>query len=172
MWIPIKTLYLSELKIQRELSLMGEETFVPMRYDAPEMTPREELAAYPLVPAVHNLLFVRKDYDKRWCDGLRDKIDYPIAFIKLTSEDTDYATIGDEEMDVFMKVCSPANFGMQFKTSEELKAKAGMMVRVKRGEFEGITGKFVRFQKRHYIAVETVGLCALLTIRYSDVEPL
>ena len=172
MWIPIKTLYLSELKIQRELDQMGEETFVPMRYEAPEMTPREELVNYPLVPAIHNLLFVHKEYDKIWCDGLRDKIDYPLNFIKTVSTDKDYATIKDEEMDIFMRVCSPTNFGTKYKTKDELVAKAGMMVRVKRGEFEGITGKFVRFHKRHYIAIETAGICALLTIRYSDVEPI
>ena len=172
MWIPIKTLYLSELKIQQELSQMGEETFVPMRYEAPDMTPREELVNYPLVPAVHNLLFVHREYNKRWCDGLRDKIDYPLSFIKLASGDKDYATIKDDEMSVFMRVCSPEHFGTQYKTMDELKAKAGMTVRVKRGEFEGIVGKFVRFHKRHYIAIETAGICALMTIKYSDVEVL
>lgn len=172
MWIPIRTLYLSELKVENELRNMGEETFVPMRYDAPELTPREELVNYPLVPAIHNLLFVHKEYQKIWCDDLRNKIDYPVNFIKTTTSDKDYATIKDEEMDVFMRVCNPKNFGTQYKTMDELKAKAGMMVRVKRGEFEGITGKFVRFQKRHYIAIETAGICALMTIKYSDVEVL
>ncbi len=170
MWIPIKTLYLNELKVQDELNRRGEETFIPMCYEAPELTPREELIKYPLVPAVHNLLFIHKQYDRKWCDNLKKELDYPINFIKSTSDAVDFATIKDEEMDVFMKVCSPEHFGTKYKTLDELNAKAGMLVRVKKGALEGIVGKFVRYQKRHYIAIETAGICALMTIRYSDVE--
>lgn len=172
MWIPIRTLYMNELRMSKELTDMGLETFVPMRHDAPDLAPKDERASYPLVPAVHNLLFVRHDYDIDWCNSLRQKIKLPFSFIKRTRNGKDYATVDDLEMKVFMKVCDPMIVGTKFKSPDEISIKAGMMVRVAKGELAGVTGKFVRYQKRHYIAVEISGLCALLSITYKDVELL
>ena len=170
MWLPIKTVYMNELKVENRLKEMQLETFIPKRYAAPDLTPAEERIKYPLVPAVHNLLFVKKDYDKAWCLALRKELEYPINFIKPNSSSNDYATIEDEEMTKFMSFCNPLICGTIYKTPEEIKLKAGELVRIKKGEFEGIVGKFVRYQKHHYIAIETLGLCALLKIKFTEVE--
>lgn len=172
MWIPIRTLYMNEMKVEARLKELGFETFIPMRYDAPDLAPKEERCTYPLVPAIHNLLFVHHDYSRDWCLGLLKQVDYPISFIKKERDGNDYAVVQDAEMEMFIKFCNPMIVGTQFKTPEEIQIKAGMLVRVKRGELEGIVGKFVRYHKRHFIAIETSGICALMTIRYSDVEVL
>lgn len=163
---------MNEMRLSSELQKLGFETFVPMRYDAPDLAPKEERSSYPLVPAVHNLLFVHKDYDRDWCNSIRQSIKLPFSFLKPIRGSKDYATIADAEMNVFMRVCDPLILGTKFKTPEEIVMKAGMMVRVVKGDLAGVVGKFVRYQKRHFIAVETSGLCALLSITYKDVELL
>ncbi|MBQ5404401.1 MAG: UpxY family transcription antiterminator [Bacteroidales bacterium] len=172
MWIPIKTVYMNELKVESRLNEMDLETFIPKCYAAPDLAPADERIKYPLVPAVHNLIFVKKDYDRNWCLNLRKELEYPVNFIKKDSQSNDYATIKDEEMARFINFCNPLICGTIYKTPEEIRLKAGEMVRIKKGEFEGITGKFVRYQKHHYIAIETLGLCALLKIKFTEVEKI
>ena len=55
-WFPMRVTYNRELTVKKELDALGIENFVPMHY---ELREKDGARKRVLVPAVHNLIFVR-----------------------------------------------------------------------------------------------------------------
>lgn len=172
MWIPIKTTYHNELKIADFLTKEGLEWFIPMRYDAPDLAPQEVRIKAPLVPAIHNLLFIHHDYSAEWGQWLTQACQYPTFFFPKERTGKEKATITDREMQRFMQISNPDIAGTFFVTQELLKNKKPVWVQVTAGPLKGFQGKFIRYGKRHYVMLEITGISALMCVRYRDVQPI
>lgn len=76
-------------------------------------------------------------------------------------------------MQNFMHATSPDIQGTRFIDSEKLRGKHSVPVRVvRRGPLYGVTGKFLRYGGRHYIAIEIPQSTALLKVSYTWCETI
>lgn len=172
-WIPLGTRFNKELQVADFLRQEGIEYYLPMTYELQETDDKEHRCDHVLVPAIHNLLFIRHEYNKHWCRKFVHSSFIPIYFFKRERESDEYCTISDKEMQNFIRATDPSIQGTRFIDSEKLKNKKGMPVRiVKKGPLFGITGKFIRYGGRHYIAIEMNNSTALLKVSYTWCEEI
>ena len=124
-----------------------------------------------LVPAIHNLLFVRHSYDNDWCRKFAVQAPLPLYFLKKERNGTDFCTVSEQDMQNFMRATDPEIQGTRFIDSEKLRGKRSVPVRVvRRGPLYGVTGKFLRYGGRHYIAIEMPHSTALLKVSFTWCE--
>ena len=77
-WIPVRTVYHKELEIADFLKEEGLEVFIPMKYELREKGTADGECERILVPAIHNLLFVRREYCYDWCIELMRRMPVPV----------------------------------------------------------------------------------------------
>lgn len=170
-WIPVRTIYNKELSVAEYLKEQGIEYYIPMVYQLKENSKETERCDRILVPAVHNLIFIHHAYDKNWCSEFLRQIPYPVYFLKKERHSQEYCTISHAEMQNFIHATHPDIEGTRFIDPELIRAKKGELVRViKEGPLYGITGKFIRYGNRHYVAIELNGSAALMKVSYTWCE--
>lgn len=101
LWLPIQTIYNKELQVAEFLREQEIEYYIPMMYEARDLPSGE--CEHVLVPAIHNLLFIHREYDKDWCYKLLQTSPYPLYFLKRERNGREYCTISEKEMDNFMR---------------------------------------------------------------------
>lgn len=152
LWLPLQTIYNKELQVAEFLREQEIEYYIPMMYEARDLPSGE--CEHVLVPAIHNLLFIHREYDKDWCYKLLQTSPYPLYFLKKERDGREYCTISEKEMNNFMRATDPRIQGTRFIDPQKLKDKEGMPVRIiKKGPLFGITGKLMRYGSRHYVAI-------------------
>lgn len=172
-WMPIKTFYCKELRVAELLRKEGIEYYLPMVYELQETKDKEHKCEHVLVPAIHNLLFIRHTYNKSWCRKFARNFPLPIYFMKRERDCDEFCIVPDDEMQNFIRATDPNIQGTRFIDSEKLKNKKGFPVRIaKKGPLYGITGKFIRYGGRHYIAIEMNNSTALLKVSYTWCEEI
>ena len=172
-WMPLQTHYHRELQIARYLREQQIACYIPMTYKLQDSKIDSYRCEPILVPAIHNLLFVRHTYDKVWCKSLMKTAPYPLYFMKRERGSDDYCIVPEKEMQNFIRATDPTIQGTRFIDPQKLKDKKVTEVRVvKEGPLYGITGKFLRYGGRHYIAIEVSGSTALLKVSYTWCEEL
>lgn len=170
-WIPIQTVYHKELAVAEFLKKEGIEYYIPMCYELTERKEEDGKCERRLVPAVHNLLFIRHEYDREWCREFARKAEVPVYFIRREREGNEFCTVSEAEMQNFMHATDPEIEGTRFIDSETLLGKKSVPVRVvKKGPLYGLTGKFVRYGGKHYIAIEMAQSTALLKVSFTWCE--
>ena len=80
LWLPLQTIYNKELQVAEFLREQEIEYYIPMMYEARDLPSGE--CEHVLVPAIHNLLFIHREYDKDWCYKLLQTSPYPLYFLK------------------------------------------------------------------------------------------
>ena len=169
-WLPIQTVYNKELLVAEYLKQQGMEYYIPMMYELRD-TECSGKCCHVLVPAIHNLIFVRHTYDANWCRQFASQAPLPLYFLKKERNGTDYCTVSEREMQNFMRATDPEIQGTRFIDSEKLRGKRSVPVRVvRRGPLYGVTGNFLRYGGRHYIAIEMPQSTALLKVSFSWCE--
>lgn len=169
LWLPLQTIYNKELQVAEFLREQEIEYYIPMMYEARDLPSGE--CEHVLVPAIHNLLFIHREYDKDWCYKLLQTSPYPLYFLKKERDGREYCTISEKEMNNFMRATDPRIQGTRFIDPQKLKDKEGMPVRIiKKGPLFGITGKLMRYGSRHYVAIEMPQSTALLKVSYTWCE--
>ena len=91
LWLPIQTIYNKELQVAEFLREQEIEYYIPMMYEARDLPSGE--CEHVLVPAIHNLLFIHREYDKDWCYKLLQTSPYPLYFLKRERNGREYCTI-------------------------------------------------------------------------------
>lgn len=172
-WLPIQTYYNKELLIAQYLQEQQIAYYIPMMYKLQDSEIDFARCEPVMVPAIHNLLFVRHEYDKEWCKSLMKSLPHPIYFLKRERKGDDYCIVPEKEMQNFIRATDPSIQGTRFIDPQKLKDKKVTAVRIiKPGPLYGITGKFLRYGGRHYIAIEVSGSTALLKVSYTWCEEL
>ena len=168
-WYALRITYGRELALQEYLNSEGIENFIPMHY---EYTIKNERRVRKLVPAVHNLVFVRSS---RSCiDAIKESrsATLPIRYIM----DREYhrpIIVPDSQMRNFMAVSANYDESLLYFEPSELNIRKGTRVRITGGLFEGVEGEFVRVRNdRRVVTIEGVMAVATTFVHPSLVEPV
>ena len=149
-WYALQTFYQKEQQVSDYLKEKGLSLFIPMLYREhllPDGKKRREL-----VPAVHNLLFLRKDSTDIALRQLLAGCIYPVRILCHPQSDK-YYEIPDAQMIEFRAICDPGYTGTIYSTREFAEARPGQPVRVIHGTFKGLTGKLVRYKNRSFVVI-------------------
>ena len=127
-WFPMRVTYQREMKVKAELDRLGIECFVPMRYKVVEL-PLDKLRVRnggdtelrrELVPAINNLIFVRSTQEQ--ISGLKasNEVLEPLRYIMDRTASREHAimTVGNREMENFMRVASRTDDSVMFLDEE------------------------------------------------------
>ena len=170
-WFPMRVTYQREMKVKAELDRLGIECFVPMRYKVVEL-PFDRLRARNggdtelrrvLVPAINNLIFVRSTQER--ISGLKasNEVLEPLRYMMDRTASREHAimTVGDREMENFMRVASRTDDSVMFLDEETVVGKEGKRVEIMGGAFEGVTGVIRRVKRCKRVVVEIEGVASV-----------
>lgn len=155
-WFALRVTYARELKIKDYLDSQQIECYVPMQY---EMRTRGERRRRMLVPAIHNLLFVRID-----AATLRElkTTDLPIRYM-MDRETRRPIVIPDKQMEDFIRIVASGIEHVEVVDSQRVRFSEGDRVRVTAGPFCGVEGVYVRYKGHSKVALSIGGLLTALT---------
>jgi len=148
-WFPMRVTYQREMKVKAELDRLGIECFIPMKYRIAESrnqgttelrrgtntiaTPhsqRENLTndtniRRELVPAINNLIFVRSSQERISELKMSNEVLEPLRYMMDRAASREHAimTVGDREMENFMRVASRTDDSVMFLDEETVVGK-------------------------------------------------
>ena len=160
-WFPMRVTYQREMKVKAELDRLGIESFVPMKYkvedDGTEITRRE------LVPAINNLIFVRSTQERISELKTSNDVLEPLRYMMDRTASREHAimTVGDREMENFMRVASRTDDSVMYLDEESVVGKEGKRVEIMGGAFEGVTGVIRRVKRSKRVVVELEGIASV-----------
>lgn len=160
-WFAVRTFYCKEESVARYLSSHGIEHFIPQRYQE-EVTLDGERKR-KLVPAVHNLLFIKSTISEKEMKDIISQCPVSVSVIK-NQETKKYYQIPNSQMVEFRAICDPNYKDTLYVDQEVAEARVGEVVRVVRGQFTGLKGKLVRYKNRSYVVIVLAGLGVMIHI--------
>lgn len=160
----MRVTYSRELQVKSALDTLGIECFLPMKNKLVTIGDRRH---YMLVPAVHNLIFVRSTQDKltemkntrRELSSLR-YMTQPVIY-GTREEKNVIMRVPDAQMENFMRVATITDDRVMFLDYVDAKSILGRKVRIIDGDFAGVDGVVVRIQKNKRVVVHLEGLAAV-----------
>ena len=171
-WFPMRVTYQREMKVKAELDRLGIENFVPMTYKIVEsrtdgITDKrkhgETELLRELVPAINSLIFVRSTQER--ISGLKasNEVLEPLRYMMDRTASREHAimTVGDREMENFMRVASRTDDSVMFLDEETVVGKEGKRVEIMGGAFEGVTGVIRRIKRCKRVVVELEGIASV-----------
>lgn len=160
-WFAVRTFYCKEESVARYLSSHGIEHFIPQRYQ--EEVSLDGERKRKLVPAVHNLLFIKLTISEQEMKDILSKC--PVSISVIRHPDTrNYYQIPNNQMVEFRAICDPNYRDTLYVDQEVAEARIGEEVRVVRGQFKGLKGKLVRYKNRFYLVIVLAGLGVMIHI--------
>ncbi len=155
-----------EIKARALLEAAGIECFIPMRYMP--VTKRNGHKVKELVPAVHNLIFVRARRE----DIQTIKTDIP--YLQWLTRPCDGKNVPiivpDNEMEQFIKVTKDCNEQLVYLRPDEIDLKKGTPVRILGGPFNGVSGTFIKV-RGHRSRRVVVMLQGIIGVAMAEVTP-
>jgi transcription antitermination factor NusG len=162
-WWVMRVAYQQELKAKAYCDNANVTSFIPMRYATTEAKGRRKRR---LVPAIHNLIFIRESEEKM--KDLKPCMEAKKIPVRYWMDHTTgkQMTVPDREMQNFIKVSDSYDDGLIFMdaancTIPDLKDKD--RVRVTEGPFRGVEGVVVTIRKDRRVLVEVRGSFAVAT---------
>lgn len=159
-WFPMRVTYNRELKVKEHLDEMNVENFIPMHY---EFIGKGNDRKRKLVPAIHNLVFIKST--KQQLTHLKQSIKElePLRFIVRTTLDgnSEILRIPDRQMENFMRVASKQDDSVMFLQPGDYINKVGRRVLITEGVFAGVEGVIKRFKSNRHVVVQMEGLAAV-----------
>lgn len=160
-WYAIQTFYCKEEHLGKYLEEKGVNYFIPMRFVEYETLDGKKHRK--LTPAVHNLLFIEKEFTEK--ELLERVKDCTIPFLLVRDRSTRRCyEIPDHEMLEFRAVCDPNYKGTLYVDTVTAEARPGQAVRVIRGPFAGLEGKLTQYKKSYYVVVTLATIGVMLHI--------
>ncbi|MFT0467330.1 UpxY family transcription antiterminator [Bacteroides thetaiotaomicron] len=160
-WYAVQTFYCKEEHLGKYLEKKGVNYFIPMRYIEHETLDGKKHRK--LTPAVHNLLFIEKEFTEK--ELLERVKDCTIPFLLVRDRSTRRCyEIPDCEMLEFRAVCDPNYKGTLYVDTVTAEARPGQAVRVIRGPFAGLEGKLTQYKKSYYVVVTLATIGVMLHI--------
>jgi transcription antitermination factor NusG len=158
-WYALRVTYSRELALKAFLDQNQIENFVPMRY---EFVFRNGQRIRKLVPAVHNLVFIRST--RKAIDELKKEnvISLPLRYI-MNRETGQPVVIPESQMRHFIAVAGNYEQQVIYLPAAEYSMQKGERVRITGGVFEGVEGVFVRVKGDRRVVVSIQGVMAVAT---------
>jgi len=160
-WFPMRVTYNRELKVKSELDDLGIENFIPMQY---KIVDTRDGRRRQLVPAIHNLIFVRSAQTELSALKMTRKELEPLRYMHRVRTDTgrsEILWIPDREMENFLLVARKEDDSIRFLDYDSLMGRQGKPVRVIEGPFAGVEGTIVRIQRNKRVVVKIDGVAAV-----------
>lgn len=159
-WFPMRVTYNRELKVKEHLDAINVESFIPLRY---EIVGNGNDRKRKLVPAIHNLLFIRST--KQQLTYLKQSVKElePLRFIVRTTlnGNSEILRIPDRQMENFLRVASVQDDSVMFLQPGDYINKVGRRVLITEGVFAGVEGVIKRFKNNRHVVVQMEGLAAV-----------
>ena len=159
-WFPMRVTYNRELKVKEHLDTINVENFIPLHY---EIVGKGNDRKRKLVPAVHNLIFIRST--KQQLTNLKQSVKElePLRCIVRTNLDgnSEILRIPDKQMENFMRVASIQDDSVMFLQPGDYINKIGRRVLITEGIFAGVEGVIKRFKNNRHVVVQMEGLAAV-----------
>lgn len=169
-WYAVRVTYSRELALKEYLDGECIENFIPMHY---EYIVKNERRVRKLVPAVHNLVFIRSSRER--IDRIKDEMGMtlPIRYIMDRESPPAHCCshFSDAQLHGGCRQLRPAT-GLSRTTAVAF--RKGQRVRVTGGIFAGVEGEFIRVKNDRRVMVSIQGVMAVATtyIHPSLIEPL
>jgi transcription antitermination factor NusG len=159
----MRVTYHREMKIKGLLDGLGVENFLPMHYEIVETKTGGKKRV--LVPAIHNLIFVRSTQEFLTSLKMSHEGFAPMRYImkRPVSKDdkSEIITVPDWQMNNFMRVASVQDDRVMFLDNNAYINKIGQRVKVIDGYFSGVEGVVKRINKNKRVVVQLEGLAAV-----------
>ena len=140
LWWAMSAPYRRELKAKAVLDNLGIENFIPMRYQA--VRKRTGSMSRELLPAVHNLIFVRGT--KQCISRAKQDITWLQWLTRQENGKNIQLTVPDRDMEQFIAVTRTYNEHLIYIRPDEVDLRKGAPVRILGGPFNGLEGTFVK----------------------------
>ena len=160
-WYALRTFYCKEKSVAKHLECNNIEYFIPSMYK--EVVTAEGKKQKQLVPAVHNLLFVKKTLDENELKKVIDNCQVAVSVIREKATKK-YYNIPDDQMTELRAICDPNYKNTLYVDSAFAEARKGDKVKIIRGTFKGLTGKLTRYKNRSYVVVITADLGVMIHV--------
>ena len=159
-WFPMRVTYNRELMVKEHLDTIDVESFIPLRY---EFVGKGNDKKRKLVPAIHNLIFIRST--KQQLTYLKQSVKElePLRFIVRTTLDgnSEILRIPDRQMENFRRVASVQDDSVMFLQPGDYINKVGRRVLITEGVFSVVEGVIKRFKNNRHVVVQMEGLAAV-----------
>ena len=158
-WYALRITYSRELAFQTYLEKEKIENFIPMHY---QYVVRNGQRIRKLVPAIHNLVFVRSTRKK--IDKIKEEKAalFPLRYI-MDKETRQPIVVPEVQMQHFIAVAGNYNQQVVYLPHTEAMLQKGDKVRITGGIFEGVEGVFVRIKGDRRVMVSIQGVMAVAT---------
>jgi len=163
-WFPMRVTYGREMKVKGELDRLEIENFLPMTYKIVESrTDGNVELRRELVPAISNLIFVRSTQERISGLKMSNEVLEPLRYmLDYTNGDGPVImTVGDREMENFMRVASKTDDSVMFLDENTIVGKEGKRVKIMGGAFEGVEGVIRRVKRCKRVVVELEGIASV-----------
>ena len=160
-WYALRTFNCQEQKVSSFLTDKGYMNFIPMVHVLKADNEKEEKKV--LVPAVHNLLFIRKSGSLKQMMNVLKECQIPVIFFRYPGVEQ-YCEISERDMAEFRFLCDPQFTTTTFLTQAEAEAMVGKEVRVVSGPFKGSCGKLIRKSKEYFFLKSVIGMGVMIRI--------
>ncbi len=158
-WYALRVTYSRELVLKDYLDTEKIENFIPMRYD---YVVRKERKVRKLVPAIHNLVFVRATRVR--IDEIKNAQAFTLPIRYLMDRETRRPiTIPERQMKSFIAVAGNYDEQIVYLDAATVALKKGDHVRITGGVFAGVEGEFVRVKGDRRVVVAIQGVMAVAT---------
>ena len=158
----MRVTYHRELKIKKSLDEINIENFIPMHY---EIVNTKDGRKRMLVPAIHNLIFVRSTQEVLTALKMTRKEFEPLRYIMRVSRTEEKAKeiirVPDKEMEDFIRVASVQDDSIMYLDYKDFIGKEGKRVRIEEGTFAGVEGVIKRIKKNKHVVVQIEGVAAI-----------
>ncbi len=168
-WYAVRTFKCQEQKVSRYLAQRDYVHFIPMTLV--KKVVEDGKVKKVLVPAVHNLLFVRKKGTQKEMMQILSECEIPVSVFRQPGV-RDFCEIPAHEMVELRMLCDPEYETSVFLTEGEAETMAGKDVRVVNGPFKGSVGRLVRRNKQFYFLKIIVGMGVMVRVSRWYCEPL
>lgn len=160
-WYAVQTFHCKEERLGEYFAKNNLSYFIPRRYE--ERMTLDGKKQRKLVPAIHNLLFLEKNFESNILHGLIKNSPIPF-YLLYHRENKRLCEIRDREMVELRAVCDPDYEGTLYVDAAEADARTGSRVRVNQGLFKGLEGKLTRYKNRYYVVVTVASLGVMIHI--------
>lgn len=165
-WFAMSAPYCKELEAQILLQRDKIESFVPLCYKIVEKKDGHKVRK--LVPAIHNLIFVKTTRP------IIQEAKQRIAIIQYLTKPENGKNVPiivpERQMQQFITVCKSQSENLVYLSPTEVNLHKGTRVRIIGGPFDGVEGIFIKLKgyRKRRIVVSLPGLAAVAT---AEIDP-
>ena len=157
----MRVTYNREMKVKEHLDSLGMETFIPMRY---KIVGNGSTRKRMLVPAIHNLIFVKSTRENLTLLKQTVKQLEPLRFFITppnSERNSEILRVPNRQMENFMRVASVQDDSVFFLQPGDYINKVGRRVRITQGFFAGVEGVVKRIKSNRHVVVQMEGVAAV-----------